>query len=719
MTREEFLNKHADAKINNVSFLNEDGFRDFTEEELLNLCAMSTNNASKLYMYIYMYDYEAYYKKMLVEIAKAFPLFFDITNINDVNNSNFDDKKFEHGVIYSEYEDLFNKGLIKNYSLDFEDIHDIQFFNAFLQMKEEYRSSGKLDEKVLNVLREFFKNKIIKEESFSENIDSKIDEIIGYLLSGDINLCNAIKYNYSSYKEILVEGKYKDKLTQFDKNSLDVLLDLKPKQIKNLINKIQNDFEEFTHYPSSKQMRFAVNLIAMFGMQNAEKLINLLSKNEKNFRRVFDSLYYVDLQKIHLESGKIIYDGDFIEFFFSPNGLLKHIIDGDYEISENIDVIYAGFSEYEKRFKTQHVQNRIDFYKSLLQNGILRPLTPDLYPLEGSIINECVDNKQFQSLSDDKSIVQNVSDEYKKMRHNFTKTIPYVSGEKNGYYYETLAADDPNLFIMGSKTNCCFKIGGEADAFVRYCAENVNGRVLVIKNSKGKICGMIPFVRNGNVLLCNSIESTSAKNIDGMRPMFEAACKAFENIIDISSRSENANESITLVLMGNYKNQIEKIGGYEPMPMGLIDFEALRPLDEGPNMYANMGGYDYQNFIIAKRDESAVYTTSSFHPTARYLDPRNETKEIEKEYITMEDANTINKIYYEKTFGTLDLSHALKIIYNKDFFILVNDDYSIISNIVGSDPRALEEYTEYLSLEKEYASHFDKDGHIKEEAYYR
>lgn len=719
MTREEFLSKHADAKINNVSFLNEDGFHDFTEEELLNLCTMTTDNASKLYMYIYMYDYETYYKQMLIKIAKAFPLFFDITNINDVNENNFDDKKFDHAVIFSEYEDLFKKGLVKNIEVDFKDISDINFFNAFLQMKKEYRSSGKLDDKVLNILKEFLKGKIIKEESFTEGIDDKINEIIGYLLSDDINLCDVIKYNYSSYKQILVEGKYKDKLIQFDKNSLDVLLDLKPKQIKNLITKIQNNFEDFAYYPNYKQMKFAVSLIAIIGMQNAEKLINLLSKNENKFRKVFDSLYLLDLKKIHLEAGKIIYDEDFIDFFFSPNGLLKHIIDGDYEISENLDIIYSGFKEYEKRFKTQHVQNQIDFYKSLIQNGILRPLTPDLYPLEGSIINECVDNKQFQSISDEKSIVQNVSDEYKKMRHNFTKSIPYVRGEKNDYYYETLAADDPNLFVMGSKTNCCFKIGGEADAFVRYCAENVNGRVLVIKNKKGQVCGMVPFVRNGNVLLCNSIESTLVKNIDGMRPMFDAANEAFEKIIDISSRNENVNESISLVLMGNYKNQIEKIGGYETMPMGLIDFEALRPLDEGPNMYANMGGYDYQNYIIAKRDESAIYTTSSFHPTARYLDPREETKEIEKEYITESDVNIINKIYFEKTYGTLDLSHALKIIYNKDFFIVVNDDYSIISSIVGSDPRALNEYTEYLSLEKEYTSHFDKDGHIKEDAYYR
>ena len=171
--------------------------------------------------------------------------------------------------------------------------------------------------------------------------------------------------------------------------------------------------------------------------------------------------------------------------------------------------------------------------------------------------------------------------------------------------------------------------------------------------------------------------------------------------------------------MGNYKNQIERIGGYEMMPMGLISYENLRPLDETTDMYANLGGYDYANYIITKKDDASLYTTSSFEATVRYLDPRMETKEIEKEYITEEDIININKIYYEKTLGILDLSHALKIIYNKDFFILINDDYSIISCIVGSDPRAINEYNEYLSLEKEYASYFDKDGHVKEQAYYR
>lgn len=130
-----------------------------------------------------------------------------------------------------------------------------------------------------------------------ENIDSKINEIIGYLLSGDINLIDIIKYDYSSYKRILVEGKYKDKLNNFDNNSLEVLLDIKPKQFKNLINIVQNNFEDFKHYNYERQMRFAINLIAVLGYQNSEKLINMLNKDENKFRKVFSSLYLIEFTK--------------------------------------------------------------------------------------------------------------------------------------------------------------------------------------------------------------------------------------------------------------------------------------------------------------------------------------------------------------------------------------------------------------------------------------
>ena len=45
-----------------------------------------------------------------------------------------------------------------------------------------------------------------------------------------------------------------------------------------------------------------------------------------------------------------------------------------------------------------------------------------------------------------------------------------------------------------------------------------------------------------------------------------------------------------------------------------------------------------------------------------------------------------------------------------DWFIVVDNKYEIYSAIVGSDPRAYLEYEEYLELEKEYYSNFDKES---------
>ena len=195
MTKEQFINAHPNIKINNTMFLNEDGFRDFTEEELINLCSISFDNASKLFMYN---------EKLFRVLAE-----------HDINENSFDDKRFDYNVIFNEYEILFNKGLIKNIDIDYKDIKDIKFINAFLQMKKDYTQTGKLNDKVISTLNDFLKSNILKENSNLENIDSKINEIIGYLLSGDINLIDIIKYDYSSYKRILVEGKYKDKLNNF------------------------------------------------------------------------------------------------------------------------------------------------------------------------------------------------------------------------------------------------------------------------------------------------------------------------------------------------------------------------------------------------------------------------------------------------------------------------------------------------------------------------
>jgi len=270
---------------------------------------------------------------------------------------------------------------------------------------------------------------------------------------------------------------------------------------------------------------------------------------------------------------------------------------------------------------------------------------------------------------------------------------------------------------MGSVTDCCFKIGGDADSFVKYCAENPNGRVLAIKNQRGKIVAMVPMVRNGNLILCNGIESTMTRNHEFMKKMFEILEIAGNKMIDISEKEEKESNMIHAMLIGGYKNEISELKKYQQVEYGEIEDKCINPLDR--RIYANMGGYDYQNYIVASIPNLNYYNLRSFEPTTLYNDPRKEPLEIEKEYITENIKKVINSIYYEINKNIPNYENIEKIIFNEDWLIIIDKKYKIESYIVSKDERAHEEYEEYLYLAKEHCSYYNEDGKFKEESYYR
>ena len=366
------------------------------------------------------------------------------------------------------------------------------------------------------------------------------------------------------------------------------------------------------------------------------------------------------------------------------------------------------------RYKVQPLDTRLSFLEKQFSNTKVI-LNPDEYLLEGDIINSYYDNRQFQN-KNNIDLVEDIRKVYKGMKHNYQKTIPYVNGIYEGYYYETIRANDPSLFMMGSVSGCCFKIGGDADSFVRYCADDVNGRVIAIKNNSGKIVAMAPIVRNGNLILCNSIESNMVRNIEFMKKMFKILEEAGNKMLDISSKVESERDKLKMLLVGSYKNDLSEYSEYRKISYGMIDNKCLSPLDG--SIYANMGGYDWDNYVIASSENVNLSELRSFNSNVIYDEPRKEVIEIEKENINGNIEKLISSIYYEKTGKLLSIPTIEKVIFNEDWFILIDNKYNYISAIVGNDPRAHEEFEEYLSLTKEHISYFDKDGHIKDDAKY-
>ena len=505
-------------------------------------------------------------------------------------------------------------------------------------------------------------------------------------------------------------------------NPIEIISSINSKQMRNIYNDFSNTkgLEKIKDiFTKEELMAIFISMSVLLGNDNVVKIVRHLPKDDVKVRRLFNAFRKIDLSKIKVEDRKIIYNKDFINFFMGdnleePNSLLNLIYEGKTILSDKLEEIYAYWDILENRYRLQPLKTKLAFFEESF-NTTSVVLNPSEYKLEGKIINSYLDNKKFQNLKN-LDLIEEVRKVYSGMKHNYQKTIPYVNGKFGDFYYETLLANDPSLFIMGSSTDNCFKIGGDADSFVKYCAEDVNGRVLAIKDKRNSVVAMVPMVRNGNLIICNSIESNMVRNETFMKKMFEVLEEAGNKIIDISNNEEQGQDSIKAIVVGGYKNEVSRFGKYRAITYGDINENYLLPLKSG--LYVNMGSFDYANYIISSVEDLDLSLLRSFYPSVRYDDPRMGVLEIEKEFIDENVKKVISSIYYEKYREILDVTGIIQVIFNEDWFILVDNNYNIISCIVSNDPRAVLEYNEYLALTKEYVSHYDNEGHIKDEAKY-
>lgn len=616
----------------------------------------------------------------------------------------------------------------KNQNFNFSNL-DINYYNELIIIQKLYKEKKIKYNDIIPFVEltfELLKLHLIKIEGNYENkYNSYLNEIISHLLIGNIapDIFYTCIKDYHKIKNLIVFSKFGNIIPKLNNLPLDILGVLKGKQIKNIyeflvklpvIDKLKND------YNYQDIINIIVNMTSLIDYENVDNIIKHLPNDKTKVDRLFTAFLNIDLTKVKVEDNKIIFNQDFIKMFMGdnleePNNLLNLIYEGKTNLNDKLEFIYSYWDLLEERYNNQHLKTKLAFLEEVLKvNQVV--LNPDEYLLEEGIINSYYDNPKFQHLKNI-NLIEEIREEYKKMKHNYQKTIPYVKGEMDGYNFETLKANDPNLFITGTSCDCCFKIGGDADSFVKYCAHNPNGRVLTIKNKRGNIVAMVPMVRNGNLILCNSIESRLINNDEFMKKMFEILEEAGNKILQISNQAEEKENSIKAILVGSYKNDISKFEKYRAVKYGEIDDICLYPLDK--TIYTNMGGFDFNNYIISSISNLNYNELRSFYPTTMYNEPRNEAIELEKEHITDKVKKLISSIAFESNNDILDFTNIEKIIFNEDWLIIIDKKYKISSYIVSKEPRAIEEYQEYLRLAEEHCNYYDEDGKLIENYYYK
>ncbi len=677
-TNEELINYIKTIKPDYIESQNSMLYRDevkkvFSKEELANIIISID---SKMHWDFYMNAF-SYGRKddrdIVILIAKKNPSFFNVLK---------DDMLFNFKTIIQEYENCYDIQEIKRPDFSTE-IYSNELINYIITIKKLYKEH-KLDKDELKYYYDLMTNLLIKKvanNKFYE--DDIIIEVCGYILSNDVKISDFINNIDLSIEELFSIGKFK--LNKFKGINVNTMRFVKKTYITNLLSILYSNNIKV----SEEQEKGLIKMISILGYSNAENII----RYNHNILDILDNFYTIDLfnyDNIKKESFINLFMGKNIN---DPNSLLNTIYGEDFDIIKlNINYVFNCWDNIELRFQNQQIDSKTKFIKRLLSESKYL-LKPDEYKLEGEIIEKCLDDRKFVHVSTD-TLVNTLRSLYSNMKHNYIKSIPYVSGNYEKYHYETLLADDPKLFKMGSDTNCCFKLCGDATNFVEYCAVCPHGRVIHITDENNKTCAMIPILRNGNLILANSIESERFNDFSFMKKMFDILKLISDEFISISSKQESEKEHIMAVIIGNYKNQINRFLSLEKETE--LSFSTVSPLKD--DLYFNGGGFDWTNYYISKRDDYNPSNVKRFESNTVYLDPRSEIIEIEYDELNEDIVKLINSISYEFDKEFIDVSNIQRIAFNKDWFVILTKDLNIIHKKVGNDPRAQLEYEERLNL---------------------
>lgn len=704
------LEKYPDLEINNTFFLdNRDSdykLKALSIDDIAKLSTLSREDGFIAYQQI-INSGVCYtnYNEMVKYIAFNNPLF--LRKLVQTTTTDY--------LVYTEYARLYQSN---DFSLKFfSEVHkanltnldksvyeaDINLFNEILIAQKLYKE-GKLTFCEIDLFKDFYfefiKRKVnynysIKRVKRDADFDKYVKQCTEALLEGKINVYNFYTSMNGMDTLFNLMSSFKFGITlNCNDIPIDVFGPIKAKPIKMILAQYKNLYNDDI---DRSHVKAIIKMVAYLGINNTMQVISHMP-NKQSRDYLFDCFNEIDLQSVKTSDGNIVYNEDFIKFFMGsnikePTNLFNKIQNLETKLGYHLQSIYTYWDELDRRYKKQDLETRLAFLENAFRQSKVF-LNPDEYKLEGEIINSFYDNTQFQYLPKDEMVME-IRDVYSKMKHNFSKSIPYVCGEVNGISYETLKANDPLLLEMGNVCGCCFKIGGDADSFVKYCAYDKNARVICFKKDN-QIIGMSPIIRNGNMIVCNSVE----KGYNFSNYCFYALKEASKQIVDISQNSESESEMIRGVLIGNYKNEFEKMDIYEKTALKIN----TRPLDE--NVYANMGfDYDTYKVYVTYEDE---YELREFEPKATYLDPREEVKDSEKDLIDDDIKKMVNSIYYEKNGKILNedvFDQISYISYNDDWFSLTTETGELISAYVGKDPRGFDEYSDALETYKEFSNH--------------
>jgi hypothetical protein len=273
-------------------------------------------------------------------------------------------------------------------------------------------------------------------------------------------------------------------------------------------------------------------------------------------------------------------------------------------------------------------------------------------------------------------------------RNRTYSTIPKVKGTLGDFKYEILDLDNPLAIAVGYLSHCCFVVGGISYSALKYSIQSVNGRTFVVYY-KGEFIAQSWVWRNGDVICFDSVEAGSPYHeayYDDIK-IVDVYKQAAKELLNKSYQEEDEIQRVKIVTVGK--------SDYLFKDLSLFKGDVPRPLEQDIYVYDSSN----QKILVGSNIDEIRYGNVG----VQYKDPRPRVITINNlnntDIDTIDELNiNINALRYRiNNELPVNLSDYNKLIYGKDWYILINNDNSIETGILNNNEIANKEYNNYLS----------------------
>ena len=334
------------------------------------------------------------------------------------------------------------------------------------------------------------------------------------------------------------------------------------------------------------------------------------------------------------------------------------------------------------------------------------------------IIYQLTKNRGY-TRSSEKKIIKIAKDLICEMAKRKMSTVPYIKGKTENYRYSIYDPLDETILLAGINTDACFRVDGNDNDFLHYCALDKNGIVLKITDTFGNFIARASGFRSGNTIFFNQLRTIYDfggnkvfgeynKEKEEIIETFFEACNAIREVSQTNENEEHKIENVIInrsyilsVVEANIEYDSKELIGDFPILQDTDDWKHfventknLQEIDEIDDVFSiDYGAYDLISccdvineegkYLIDLNDVEAVYS-------------RDRNSIIWYDEINEEAINRINKIeamytyYQKKTYKPVKIPNDAIAIVGDNWYTIYNKK-KIINRYLEFDEDAKKE----------------------------